>query len=130
MGIDKKLQKANHLQNEDYFWISILIQTNSAIRKLFYKVDQLLTQIQINDNKSYIDNIKAVKQITDNVKASDVKDTDCIANHINISNYTRIEAVDECYDFISSKLPPKIVLGKIAIIVEGIGVIYEKNLSN
>ena len=59
----------------------------------------------INRNSEYISNVKRIEK----------KENEFIANHINLSNYTRREKADECWNYFNKRLPKKIVFDTLAL---------------
>lgn len=131
--LTKKYQKANHLMNNDYYWLALLFENNNHLVKIFQDCSEVMDKYNINDNESYINNVKKVKEITDNLTISEIKDTDCIANHLNISNYSRPERVEDSWNFISDNLPSKLEFGTLFVSFQEKGIpieINEYSLSN
>lgn len=129
--LTKKFHKANQRFDKDYYWIALLFENNEKLMDLYRKADELMSKYSINDNRSYINNVKEVKKITDGTEPSLIDDKDCIANHLNISNYTRPEKADECWSFVSSSLPKSLRFGvlSVAFAEKGGPEIEEYNLS-
>ncbi len=113
--LTKKFQSANHLMNKDYYWLALLFENNKYLMSLYQKCDELMKKYGINDNESYLENVRKVKEITDHVQINEIKDSDCIANHLNISNYTRPEKAEECWEYIDLNLPQILEFGVLLV---------------
>lgn len=123
-----KFQKANHRNDQDYHWIALHFGRNKHLIHLYQILGDLLDKLGINDNSSYLDNIKKIRVITDGVKYEDVDDLDCIANHMNIANYTRPEKSEECWNYIDINLAEEIRFGKLLIVMDEVGKVGEVEL--
>lgn len=98
----KENKEPNCKQDKPYTWIALKFP---QIKKLYAEVDSITRDMSINGNQRYIDNVKIIEK----------KEGDYIGNHINLSNYTRREKANECWQYFKDNLPNKITFNKIAL---------------
>jgi hypothetical protein len=100
--LTKEDKEPNYKHDHPYTWIALKFPKRED---LFKQVESVIDSMGINKNTEYIANIKRIE------KASD----DYIANHINLSNYTRREKADECWEYFNKNLPKKIIFDTLAL---------------
>jgi len=100
--LTKEEKEPNYKQDNPYTWIAIKIPKRE---ELYKQVEKVIDQMGINRNSEYISNVKRIEK----------KENEFIANHINLSNYTRREKADECWNYFNKRLPKKIVFDTLAL---------------
>jgi hypothetical protein len=83
--LTKENKNPNYKSNKAYTWIALKFPQR---KKLFQKLDSITKDLEINRNGEYIRNVKRIEKRVNN--------NECIANHINLSNFTRREKSNEC----------------------------------
>lgn len=102
--LTKEIKEPNYKMNVPYVWIALKFPQ----RKEIYNVlDRLIKEIEMNNNEEYIKNVKQIE--------GDATDEECIANHINLSNYNRIDKANECWNYFNDNLPKEIRFNKIGL---------------
>ena len=102
--LTKEDKEPNYRSDKPYTWIALKF---SQRKDLFLELERITNELEINNNDEYIKNVKNIEE--------DIKDNECLANHMNLSNYTRREKADECWNYFNNKLPNKITFDKIAL---------------
>lgn len=100
--LTKEEKEPNYKQNNPYTWIAIKITKRE---ELYTQVEKVINQMGINRNNEYISNVKRIEK----------KENKFIANHINLSNHTRREKANKCWNFLNKRLSKKIVFDTLAL---------------
>lgn len=90
---------------QSYSWIALRFPRQTEIVLAF---DQLLSDLNVNDNSSYVAAVQAIEN-KPNEKFLGLGD------HLNLSNYTRIERAEECCRYFKENLPESITFDRITI---------------
>lgn len=102
--LTKKLQSPNYKIDKPYTWIALKFSQRAEIYNV---LDRLTKEFNVNNNREYIENVKKIE--------GNISDSECIANHINLSNYTKVEKADECWEYFNNKLPQMVFFDKIIL---------------
>ena len=102
--LTKENKDANYKINKPYTWIAIRFP---QLKPLYKLLDALTKELGVNNNMEYI---QKVMEIEGTAEAGEY-----IANHINLSNYTRREKADECWAFFNKQLPNYITFDRLAL---------------
>lgn len=105
--LTKEDKEPNYRSDKPYTWIALKFPQR---KDLFLELERITKELEINNNDEYIKNVKRIEE--------DIKDNECLANHMNLSNYTRREKADECWNYFNNKLPNKITFDRIALRAE------------
>ncbi len=92
----------NYKQENPYTWIALKFPKREA---LFREVESVIEDMEINRNQEYISNARKIEN----------KEDEYIANHVNLSNYTRREKADECWEYFNQNLPKKMEFNVLAL---------------
>lgn len=102
--LTKENKEPNYRSDKPYTWIALKFPQR---KDLFLELERITKELGINNNDEYIKNVKRIEE--------DIKDNECLANHMNLSNYTRREKADECWNYFNKKLPNQITFDRIAL---------------
>lgn len=102
--LTKEDKEPNYKISLPYSWIALRFPQRE---ELFNSLDILTKELGINMNEEYLTNLKSIEK--------ELKNKEGIADHINLSNYTRREKADECWDYFNTNLPDKITFNCLAL---------------
>lgn len=102
--LTKEEKELNYKIDLPYTWVALKFPQRKEIFKVLYR---LTKEMGINNNLEYINNIKKIE--------GEIPDEECIANHINLSNYTKREMGGRCWEYFNKNLPEKIVFDRIGL---------------
>jgi len=102
--LTKEDKAPNYKIGLPYTWIALKFPQR---KELFNSLDILTKELGINMNEEYLTNLKSIEK--------DLQDEKGIADHINLSNYTRREKADECWNYFNTNLPNKITFNCLAL---------------
>lgn len=102
--LTKEIKEPNYKMNVPYVWIALKF---SQRKEIYNVLDRLTKEIGVNNNGEYIKNVKQIE--------GNITDEECIANHINLSNYNRIDKADECWNYFNDNLPKEIRFNRIGL---------------
>lgn len=102
--LTKEEKEPNYKINLPYTWIALKFLQR---KEIFEALNRLTEEIGVNNNAEYINDVKKIE--------GDIPDEECIANHINLSNYTQREMGGKCWEYFDMNLPEKIVFDRIAL---------------
>jgi len=97
-------KEPNYRSDQPYTWIALKFPQR---KDLYLELERVTNELGINNNEEYIKNVKRIEE--------HIKDSECLANHMNLSNYTRREKADECWNYFNNKLRNQITFDKIAL---------------
>lgn len=100
--LTKENKNPNYKRNNPYTWIALKFPKREA---LFREVESVIEDMGINKNQEYISNVRKIEN----------REDEYIANHVNLSNYTRREKADECWEYFNQYLPKKIEFNVLAL---------------
>lgn len=100
--LTKEDKDPNYKQDNPYTWIALKFPKR---KELYNEVEKVIDEMGVNKNEQYISNVKKIEK----------KEEDYIANHVNLSNYTRKEKGEECWDYFRKNLPKKIVFDALVL---------------
>ena len=106
--LTKKDMEPNYKINKPYTWIALKF---SQRKEIYTQLDRITKDMGINNNDNYINKVKRISGL--------VNDQECIANHINLANYTKREKADECWNYFKENLPNSLYFNKIALRDQG-----------
>ncbi len=102
--LTKTDMQPNYKIEKPYTWIALRFPQR---KEIYTKLDSITKDMDINTNDNYIKNVKKIAGL--------VKDEECIANHINLANYTKREKADECWNYFKENLPNSLFFNRIAL---------------
>lgn len=102
--LTKEDTEPNYKFDNSYTWIALKFPQRKDI---YQELDRITKELGINNNEEYINNVKKI--------VGDGEKNDYIANHINLSNYTRRDRASSCYNYFNNNLPEEISFNKIAL---------------
>lgn len=102
--LTKENKEPNYKIDRPYTWIALKFP---KLKSLYELLDTLTKELGVNNSGEYIKKVMEIE--------STGKDGEYIANHINLSNYTRIERADECWDYFNQKLPKRVTFNRLAL---------------
>jgi hypothetical protein len=102
--LTKEDQEPNYKVDKPYTWIALRFPQR---KEIYTKLDEITKGLGINRNERYIQKVKKIQE--------NLKDEDCIANHMNLANYTKREKANECWEYFNKKLPKEIPFDRIAL---------------
>ena len=102
--LTKEDKNANYKCNQPYTWIALKFPQRKEILNI---IDSITRELGINMNEEYLTNLRSIEK--------NLKDEEGIADHINLSNYTRREKADECWNYFNTNLPERITFDCLAL---------------
>jgi hypothetical protein len=102
--LTKKDIQPNYKIDKPYTWIALIFPQR---KEIYTKLNSITKDMGINNNDNYINNVKRIAGL--------IKDEECIANHINLANYTKREKADECWNYFKENLSGSIGFDRIAL---------------
>ena len=100
--LTKENKEPNYKIENPYAWIALKFP---LIKDLYDQVDEITQKMGVNNNKEYNANVSRIENRSDIF----------LANHVNLSNYTRIEMADECWEYFKNNIPKEITFDKLAL---------------
>lgn len=100
--LTKENKEPNYKYANPYTWIALKFPQR---KKLYQQVDDLTKRLGVNNNEKYISDVKKIEKT----------ESEYIGNHINLSNYTRRERSEECWQYFNKNLPMDIAFDTLAL---------------
>ncbi len=102
--LTKEDKEPNYKFDNPYTWIALKFPQRKDI---YQELDRITKELGINNNEEYINNVRRIER--------DIEEKDYIANHINLSNYTRRDRANDCWNYFNDNLPKEILFNKIGL---------------